>query len=161
MATNYLIWKEQLQQVIIVYGLKSLIKENFVSEPPVLKKTIITTDATRFSHTYEILEENIEHLIRERQDNAIKNCIYSSICSSHLKFLIGKHTSLNYCIALGKAFNDDSQRHLMDLQWRFLSLKVTLEQYINSTKNLINYLLAIADSIGEREQLLYVIGGLD
>lgn len=65
---------------------------------------------------------------------------------------------------LAKVFNDGSQAHLMDLRWGPQILRKStfaMEQYISTARDLIDHLMAIGDHLGDREQVLYVPGGLD
>lgn len=60
--TNYLIWKEQLKHVIIVYGLQSLV-DGFASIPSKLNKKQITNS---IGNVCEVFEVNIDYQFWDR-----------------------------------------------------------------------------------------------
>lgn len=97
-------------------------------------------------------------------DKTVQNWIYASVCSSFLKHLIVKSSAYEYWAPLAKVFNKDSQAKLMELRYRLQTLKKgsqTIEQYISVAKDLKDYILAAGDKINDREQILYVLEGVD
>lgn len=153
--------RDQLKQVI--FGLQAWISEIATIPQKFVKKIVIIVGQDGNKHECEMFGGNLEFILQDRQD-IVKNWIYSSLSPDYLIHLTSKHDASEYWQAIAKVFNDDSQARLMDLKWRLQSLgrtNQTMEQYISVAKDLTDHILAAGDTISDREQILYVLGGLD
>lgn len=87
------------------------------------RKQISILDDNGDTRICEVIGENPDSSVWNRQDNAIKNWIYCSVTTRFLKHLIGKTTTKEYWIVFVRVLNDDSQSRLLDLRWRLQSLR--------------------------------------
>lgn len=91
--SNLLIWHEQLKQVIVVYGLKTLISEIATILAKLVKKIVMVIGEDGNSCVCKLFDENPNFTLWDRQENTIKHYIYSYLSPSYLKHLINKNTT--------------------------------------------------------------------
>lgn len=94
----------------------------------------------------------------------MKNWVYFSLTPAFLKHLVGKNIATEYWNVLKKAFANGSSARLKQLRWQLQTIRKgmrSMENYINYCRDLINHLIAVGDTISEKEQIMYVIGDLD
>ena len=138
---NYLIWKNQLLNVVIANEL-----EGFLD----------------ITHPCPHYQSRI--LLWQRYNRLIMSWFYAFLSKNVMTQIVGYNTASEIWLALGQIYALTLMARLVELHTQLQSLKkgsmFTLD-YIQNIKGLYNSLVAIKEPISRNNQLIYMFNGLD
>lgn len=106
---------------------------------------------------------NLEFILWWRFDRMIISWIYSLLTLEIMGQIIGYQTSHEAWFALEKIFSASSKAQVMQLRLQFQTTKkgsLSMLDYILKLKNMVDNLVAIRESVHNRDHILQLLGGL-
>ncbi|PON47862.1 hypothetical protein TorRG33x02_321990 [Trema orientale] len=149
-ADNYLIWKNQLLNVIIANGLEDFIDGSRPCPPRF-------TDPAR-----QIV--NAEYIAWQRFNRLIMSWIYASLTQGVMGQIVGYASAFEIWEALNQIYTSSSLAKITELRAKLQNLRkdgLTAIEYIQKHKNICNTLAAVGEPVSCKDHLLYLFGGLD
>ena len=147
---NYLIWKNQLLNVVIVNGLEGFLDNTRLYPPKFLD--------------LQQLSFNPEYSLWQRYNRLIMSWFYAFLFENVMTQIMGYNTASEIWLALGQIYASASLARLVKLCTQLQSLKkegMSTLDYIQKIKKLCNSLAAIGEPVSRKDRLIYMFNGLD
>ena len=138
---NYILWKNQLLNILIANGLDGYIIGQAVQPSEFLDKSQYV--------------ENLEYVIWVRINQLVMSWIYASLSPEPMGYEI-QH-------ALQHRYESPSTARVMSLRAQLQQLNKessTISQYLDRLKSLIDFLIAVGESVSYYDHLDYLLEGL-
>lgn len=146
---NYLIWKNQLPNVIIANGLEEFIDGSRICPPKFLD-----------NQTQVV---NPEYSTWQRYNCLLMSWFYASLIEGIMTQMVNYSTTIEIWQSLTSLYSATSMAKLTELRSQFQTLKkdgLTAISYINKLKSLCNSLVAIGEPVSYNDHVIYLLGGL-
>ncbi|GFY85402.1 hypothetical protein Acr_04g0001400 [Actinidia rufa] len=146
---NYIIWKEQLLNIVIANGLEEFLDGSRVCPP-------------RFLDPQQ-QQSNPEFHSWQRYNRLVMSWIYASINESMLGQIVGYTSASQIWEALERLYAAASFAHLTELRTALQTIKkegLTALAYIQKFRHLCNSLASIGEPVTYTDHLIYFLGGL-
>ncbi|KAJ9550796.1 hypothetical protein OSB04_014841 [Centaurea solstitialis] len=148
-SNNYLIWKNQLLNVVISQGLEGYL-DGSKPQPP----KFLSIDTTQV---------NQEYILWGRYNRLIMSWIYSSLSESMLTQIVAFNTAHEIWNSLAQIYSASSLARVTELRTSLQTLKkqgLSITAYIQKLKGICNSLAAIGEPVTREDHLIYLLGGL-
>lgn len=146
---NYLIWKNQLLNVIMAHGLDHFIDGTHPCPPRFLDEEPCTL--------------NPEYAVWNRYNRLVMSWFYSSLTESMLGEIVIFGTAHEIWAALEQIYSSSSMARITEIRSKLQTIRkagLTAAQYIQRLKGYCNRLAAIGEPVSSKDQLVYFLGGL-
>ncbi|KAI4387440.1 hypothetical protein MLD38_005274 [Melastoma candidum] len=146
---NYLVWKGQVLAAIIAAGFEDYVFGR-ISSPPEFLDT-------------ECLILNPEFKVWQRTDKAVMSLLFSALSTEPLHLVVCCKTSCEVWDVLRNRYESVAPSRVMNLRMQMQQLKKegkTMQQFLNTLKNLSEQLTAVGEPVTQRDYLWYMLEGL-
>ena len=132
--TNYLLWRQQMENVIFTNAFEGYIEGTVVCRAKEVSPGILNSEFVQW----------------RRLDRLILSWIYSTLTPKVMAQIVGYQTSHFAWVALEKLFSSSTRAHLMQLQLEFQTTKknsLSMMDYFLKLKTLSDNLAAAGDPV--------------
>uniref|UniRef100_A0A803NL56 Reverse transcriptase Ty1/copia-type domain-containing protein n=1 Tax=Cannabis sativa TaxID=3483 RepID=A0A803NL56_CANSA len=147
--TNYLVWRMQMQNIIIANGLEGYIDGTVACSAQFPNSTSSQVDpAFTTWHRYNQL---------------LMSWLYASLSDSMLGQIVGFTTATEIWVSLERTYSATSFARSFDFRMALQNLKkdrLNASAYLQKLKTLCNTLASVGDPISSQEHLTYLLNGL-
>ena len=146
---NYLLWKNQLLNVIIANGLEEFID----GTSPCPSKFL---DLQR-----QVL--NPQYSYWQRLNRFIMSWLYSSLTEAMASQIVGYSTAFEIWNALERRFAANNRSRIIELRTELQMLKkdgLTTDEYVSKKQSLVDRLVSIGEPVSHDDHLIYLLQGL-
>lgn len=150
--SNFLIWQQQIQAIVIGHDLEGFLTGEEEAPPRLI------TDPGSGSNI-----ANPKFLAWRRQDQLLSAWIQSSLSESAMTLVVGLKSAKDVWKALQTSFASQSRAKIMQYRMYLQSLKkesMPMRDYLSKIKNCVDFLNAAGCKVTEEDHILYILTGL-
>ncbi|KAJ9692772.1 hypothetical protein PVL29_011723 [Vitis rotundifolia] len=155
---NFLIWRNQMLNVVIASGFDDIL-DGTRPCPPHFLPDPNSTSATTFKSPVV----NPEYITWQRQNRLVMSWIYSSLTESMMTQIMSYNTAHEIWKSLRQSFASASRAHIMELRLHLQTIRkggLSMLDYMLRIRNICDNLTAVGELVSEQDQIMAILGGL-